>query len=304
MSLAVGGLESPIEGIGTVKFHTSKFSAVNGLPNLRNEKLKCENCKLAKSKRVSFKPIGRIRSTKPLQLSHMDVCDPLPVKSRGGAKYFLSITNDFSRMVICFPLQENFQVFEYFKTFQANAERVLNRKIISGRCDNGIEFCHNKFSKCLNDQGISCEETNTYSAEQNGVSERFNLTAMDCVEAMLNEGGVGKCFGGRGIEFRVKEPLTSYDYDDDSNDSNRPEKTTISDDLDQGSPNFPALGPYCLLQIFSKFKYPHASLPIAKVVVLSKLDCPSNDVDLTEMSKFPYRHLLGCISSIAARTRS
>ncbi|GIY53686.1 retrovirus-related Pol polyprotein from transposon TNT 1-94 [Caerostris darwini] len=174
-------------------------------------------------------------------------------------------------MVICFPLQENFQVFEYFKTFQANAERVLNRKIISGRCDNGIEFCHNKFSKCLNDQGISCEETNTYSAEQNGVSERFNLTAMDCVEAMLNESGVGKCFGGRGIEFRVKEPLTSYDYDDDSNDSNRPEKTTISDDLDQGSPNFPALGPYCLRHSIVSWLQ-HGWITLQSAVVLWKAE--------------------------------
>ncbi|GIX83754.1 retrovirus-related Pol polyprotein from transposon TNT 1-94 [Caerostris darwini] len=91
----------------------------------------------AKSKRVSFKPIGRIRSTKPLQLLHMDVCGPLPVESRGGAKYFLSITDEFFRMVICLPLKEKSQVFEHFKTFQTNAQHVLNRKTISVYCDIG-----------------------------------------------------------------------------------------------------------------------------------------------------------------------
>ncbi|GBL60469.1 hypothetical protein AVEN_225148-1, partial [Araneus ventricosus] len=78
---------------------TSKVSAVNGLPNFKNEKLDCEDYKLAKSKRVSFKPIGRMRSTKPLQLINMDVCGSLPVESCGNSKYFLSITDSFSRMV-------------------------------------------------------------------------------------------------------------------------------------------------------------------------------------------------------------
>ncbi|GFW36766.1 retrovirus-related Pol polyprotein from transposon TNT 1-94 [Trichonephila clavipes] len=132
---------------------TSKVSAVNGLPKFKNEKLDCESCKVAKTKRVSFKPIGSIRSIRPLQLVHMDVCGPLPVVSRGGAKYFLSITDDFSRMVTGFPLKEKSQVFEYFKSFQANAERVLNCKILSVRCDNGMEFGHSKFSKYVNELG-------------------------------------------------------------------------------------------------------------------------------------------------------
>ncbi|GIX75499.1 uncharacterized protein CDAR_298591 [Caerostris darwini] len=38
-------------------------------------------------------------------------------------------------------------------------------------------------------------------------------------------------------EFRVNEDLTSYDYDNDSTDSNRPEKTTITDDLDKSFPD-------------------------------------------------------------------
>ncbi|GFY03979.1 retrovirus-related Pol polyprotein from transposon TNT 1-94 [Trichonephila clavipes] len=98
-------------------------------------------------------------------------------------------------MVTCFPLKEKSQVFEYFKSFQANAERVLNRKILSVRCDKGMEFCHSKFSKYLNELGIICDRANTYTPEQNGVSERLNLTAMDCVKAMLNTSGIEKCFG-------------------------------------------------------------------------------------------------------------
>ncbi|GBN99161.1 hypothetical protein AVEN_241016-1 [Araneus ventricosus] len=46
---------------------------------------------------MSFKPISKIKSTKPLQLLHMDVCGPLSSQSQGGHRYFLSITADYSR---------------------------------------------------------------------------------------------------------------------------------------------------------------------------------------------------------------
>ncbi|GIY43307.1 retrovirus-related Pol polyprotein from transposon TNT 1-94 [Caerostris darwini] len=114
------------------------------------------------------------------------------------------------------PLEDMYPAFLSIRTlppdFQANAERVLNRKIISVRCDNAMEFCHNKFSKYLNDQGISCEKTKIYSPEQNGLSERFNLTAMDCVQAMLHDSGVDKCFWAEALQPQgFKDPIkTEY----------------------------------------------------------------------------------------------
>ncbi|GBN80378.1 Retrovirus-related Pol polyprotein from transposon TNT 1-94 [Araneus ventricosus] len=51
------------------------------------------------------------------------------------------------------------------------------------------------------------------------------------------------------------------------------------------------------------FNYPVTSLPIAVGIVLSKTQCPSTEVEISEMSKFPYRNHLGCLSFIAGRTR-
>ncbi|GBM20638.1 Retrovirus-related Pol polyprotein from transposon TNT 1-94 [Araneus ventricosus] len=51
------------------------------------------------------------------------------------------------------------------------------------------------------------------------------------------------------------------------------------------------------------FNYPVTSLPIAVGIVLSKTQCPSTEVEISEMSKFPYRNLLGCLSFISGRTR-
>lgn len=54
---------------------------------------------------------------------------------------------------------------------------------------------------------------------------------------------------------------------------------------------------------FCNFKYPISSLPIAKGIVYSKNDCPTNQQEMFEMSKIPYRNLLGCLSFLGNRTR-
>lgn len=56
-------------------------------------------------------------------------------------------------------------------------------------------------------------------------------------------------------------------------------------------------------ELFEKFKFPTASLPIAKGIVLSKIDCPGTFAERKEMEDLPFRNLLGCLSYIAGRTR-
>ncbi|GBN64158.1 Retrovirus-related Pol polyprotein from transposon TNT 1-94 [Araneus ventricosus] len=160
----------------------------------QNEQLNCEVCKLAKTKRKSFKPIGKIKSTKPLQLLHMDVCGPLPSQSLRGHRYFLSITDDYSRKVIVYPMKNKSEVFDCFTKFQKRAERYLNSKIINIRTDRGMEFCHNEFQNFLDNQGIRAERTNEYTPEQNGVSERFNYTALDAVKCLLKDSNLRNGF--------------------------------------------------------------------------------------------------------------
>ncbi|GFQ82317.1 copia protein [Trichonephila clavata] len=103
MTVAVGGVTCEFKGTGTVSMlfqnevndlrawhsrmchinkryiiQTSKNTAVKVLPKLEYADLKCEPCKIAKSRRKSFKPIGKVRSSKTLELLHMDLCGLLP----------------------------------------------------------------------------------------------------------------------------------------------------------------------------------------------------------------------------------
>ncbi|GFV69779.1 retrovirus-related Pol polyprotein from transposon TNT 1-94 [Trichonephila clavipes] len=179
---------------------TSKNDSVKGLPRLTdNGKAHCIPCRLAKSKRVSFKKTGAVRSKRPLELLHMDLCGPMPTESQGGNKYFLSIIDDYSRKVTVFPIRNKSDVFHTFIRFQKRAERFLSRKVIAVRTDGGLEFCNKDMDNFLTELGIKHEVTNSYTPEMNGVAERFNLTALDGIKTLLKSSEVPHKFWGEAL---------------------------------------------------------------------------------------------------------
>ncbi|GFY01411.1 retrovirus-related Pol polyprotein from transposon TNT 1-94 [Trichonephila clavipes] len=226
MSLAMEDKSCPVEGIGTLRFrvkYKGSFHEITltdvlfnpklrrnllsgsrleskGLPRLTdNGKTHCIPCKLAKSKRVSFKKTGAVRSKRPLELLHMDLCGPMPTESQGGNKYFLSIIDDYSRKVTVFPIRNKSDVFHTFIRFQKRAERFLSKKVIAVRTDGGLEFCNKDMDNFLTELGIKHEVTNSYTPEMNGVAERFNLTALDGIKTLLKSSEVPHKFWGEAL---------------------------------------------------------------------------------------------------------
>ena len=57
----------------------------------------CEGCVGGKMKRKPFQVVGEIRSTRRLEWVHSDVCVPMPVKSLGRKRYFMTFIDKFSR---------------------------------------------------------------------------------------------------------------------------------------------------------------------------------------------------------------
>ncbi|GFW17058.1 retrovirus-related Pol polyprotein from transposon TNT 1-94 [Trichonephila clavipes] len=179
---------------------TIKNDSVKGLPRLTdNGKTHCIPCKLAKSRRVSFKKTGAVRSKRPLELLHMDLCGPMPTESQGGIKYFLSIIDDYSRKMTVFPIRNKSDVFHTFIRFQKRAERFLSKKVIAVRTDGGLEFCNKDMDNFLTELGIKHEVTNSYTPEMNGVAERFNLTALDGIKTLLKSSEVPHKFWGEAL---------------------------------------------------------------------------------------------------------
>ncbi|GBL88994.1 hypothetical protein AVEN_255155-1 [Araneus ventricosus] len=87
-----------------------------------------------------------------------------------------------------------YDVFQTFLRFQRRSERFLGRKIVSVKTDEGLEFCNKDIDNFLEQQGINHQKINTYTPEQNGVAERYNLTAIDGIKALLKSSGAAQKF--------------------------------------------------------------------------------------------------------------
>ncbi|GBL74182.1 Retrovirus-related Pol polyprotein from transposon TNT 1-94 [Araneus ventricosus] len=122
----------------------------------------------------------------------MDIWRPSPVKSLGGAEYFYSINDDYSRYSVVYFLKHKNEAFECFKAYKQTMERLTNRKIKRVRSDNGTEFSADYFEQYLIDEGIKIERNNTYSPEMNSVVELYNRTIIEGVRALLHESKLPK----------------------------------------------------------------------------------------------------------------
>jgi len=99
----------------------------------------CVDCLAGKQHRVAFQSFSPSRRTHSLDLVHTDLCY-MKDRTLGGALYFVTFIDDFSRKVWCFALKSKDQVLGVFKHFQAKVERETGRKLKCVRSDNGGEY--------------------------------------------------------------------------------------------------------------------------------------------------------------------
>ena len=76
-----------------------------------------------------------------------------------------------------------------FKTYKAEVENQLERKIKALRSDRGGEY-ESTFSYFCAQHGIIHQTTAPYTPQQNGVAERKNRTFKDMINFMLNSSGL------------------------------------------------------------------------------------------------------------------
>lgn len=92
-----------------------KIDMVIGLPKITVKDGFCELCIMGKQHREPFLKKKSWRAKEKLELVHSDIYGPMPIASLGGATYFLTFIDDFSRKVWVYPLREKSQTFTVFK---------------------------------------------------------------------------------------------------------------------------------------------------------------------------------------------
>ena len=150
-----------------------KYDLVRGLPLYKFEKdCICDACVKGKQVRSSFKPKKCIITSHPLELLHIDICGPIPVRSLKGSSYILVIVDDYSCFTWVSFLKEKNEAFHEFSKLCKQLQICKNVPIVSVRSDHGREFDHKEFTKFCNEFGISHNFSAPRTPQQNGVVER------------------------------------------------------------------------------------------------------------------------------------
>jgi transposase InsO family protein len=166
-------------------------SIVNGLKITAEEFKKagessCEPCIMSKQHRIPFKS-SNTKSTRVLDLLHMDVCGHMQEPLLGGSKYVATFLDDFSRLSVVVPLSSKAEVIPTVKRIITMLETQSGQKLPKVRTDRGGEYLNNELKDFYISKGIVHQTTASYTPEHNGKAERLNRTLMKGVRAMLQD---------------------------------------------------------------------------------------------------------------------
>jgi hypothetical protein len=168
----------------------SKFDLVKGS--------KCQVCVQSNQPRKPHKA-AEARNLAPLDLIHSDLCEMDRILTKGGKQYFITFIDDSTRFCYVYLLKSKDKALHYFKTYIAEVENQLERKIKWLRSSRGGEYFSGDFSDFCVKHGIIHERTLPYSPQFNGVAERKNCTLTDLVNTMLETSGLSKKWWGEAI---------------------------------------------------------------------------------------------------------
>lgn len=162
----------------------------------------CKICTQCKRTHLPFKKDG-IRAVSLLQIIQSDVCGPMYENSIGGAKYYVSFIDDFSRKVFVYIIKQKSQVFECFKKFKALVENQTDKKIKIFRSDGGKEYDNHQFRDLFEQEGVAHQKTAPFNPEQYGLAERMNRSIMEKVRCMLYGASLSKDFWAEAVKYAV-----------------------------------------------------------------------------------------------------
>lgn len=181
----------------------------------KNNKLTCVTCLQGKQTRLSLKQ-STTKSSKLLELVHSDICGPMETSSLGGAKYFMTLIDDYSKKVFVYFLHNKSDALEKFKEFKSQVEKQLECNIKCLRSDNGLEYVNSNFSDFLKTAGIVHQTTIPYTPEQNGVAERMNRTLVEKAKCMLINANLPKQYWAESVHTAAyiinRTPTQSLKY--------------------------------------------------------------------------------------------
>jgi hypothetical protein len=163
---------------------------INFFPDLKKIDLDfCEHCVYGKQKRDGFLIVRKEKKSERLELVHTDVWGPAQVSSLGGSHYYATFVDDATRKTWVYCIQQKSNVFDTFKKWKALVENETRKRLKCLRSYNGGEYCRKEFYDYCSYHGIRREKTVRGKPQENGVSERMNMTIMERARSMRLHAG-------------------------------------------------------------------------------------------------------------------
>lgn len=175
---------------------------VHGIPNkLENENLKCGTCVQNKMHNIKFENQRR-RAKDLLEIIHVDTNGPHST-SYMGEKYFITFTDDFSKLSKVFIVKQKSEYYNCFKDYVNQVENITNKKVKEVRCDNAKEMLSNEVYEFTKQKGIIIEPCPPYVHELNGTAERYNRSVMDTTRCLLKDANLNNRFWPEAVKAAV-----------------------------------------------------------------------------------------------------
>jgi hypothetical protein len=151
----------------------------------------CQGCALKKqTKSVSRQP--QWRATEQLKLLHTDVGGPITPISLGGARFYVTFTDNYSRATWFYTMKTKAECLEKMKECVQLLETGTGLKVKRIRWRNGGEYSSTACKTFYKEKGIQWKPTVPYAPEQDGVAERVNRTILDRLRTILSDTGLQK----------------------------------------------------------------------------------------------------------------
>jgi transposase InsO family protein len=174
---------------------TELVSNISSNNNMYGNKA-CDICQGAKQTRDNF-PLSNNKVSNAFDLVHCDLWGPYKTPSSCGAYYFLTIVDDYSRVVWIFLLLDEKEAPRALLNFVALIKRQYEKEVKMIRNDNGTEFI------CLRSQfselGIMFQTSCTGTPHQNGRVERKHRHILNVARALKFQGNLPISFWGECI---------------------------------------------------------------------------------------------------------
>uniref|UniRef100_A0A2N9FN54 Integrase catalytic domain-containing protein n=1 Tax=Fagus sylvatica TaxID=28930 RepID=A0A2N9FN54_FAGSY len=160
----------------------------------------CKYCIVGKQCKVRFKTATH-KTKGILDYVHSDIWGPVRTPSKGGAQYFMSFIDDYSRKAWVYFLKNKSEAFAKFKIWKAEVENQTGRKIKCLRTDNGTEYRDGDFLKFCEEHGIKRHFTVRKTPQQNGVAERLNKTITETARCLRLNTELPKIFWAEAVDM-------------------------------------------------------------------------------------------------------